>query len=238
MKHLYLSLVALAILLSSTSCQPNTNSTNHVSDNSQSTTNAEVNHDSLVMISDKHYIDGFPALANDDLVNVVIEIPSGTVAKWEVDKLTGNLKWTLLDGLPRNVDYLGYPGNYGMIPQTLLNKQEGGDGDPLDVIVLGPAIPRGDVMACRLVGVIELLDNGEQDDKIIAIDPRSAFQDIHTMAGLREHFPGAIEILETWFRHYKGPGIIEIKGLGEADRANTILRQAMEGYTRSKTQAE
>ena len=44
---------------------------------------------------------------------------------------------------PREVKYLGYPGNYGMIPRTLLPKELGGDGDPLDVIVLGPAVERG-----------------------------------------------------------------------------------------------
>ena len=41
-------------------------------------------------------------------------------------------------------------------------KEDGGDGDPLDVIVLGPTIPRGTVVA-KLIGILRLLDNGEQD---------------------------------------------------------------------------
>ena len=73
----------------------------------------------------------------------MIEIPTGTTAKWEVVKPSGELRWEFDQGRPRVVRYLGYPGNYGMIPRTLLPKEEGGDGDPLDVVVLGPAVPRG-----------------------------------------------------------------------------------------------
>jgi len=56
-----------------------------------------------------------------------------------------------------------------MIPQTLLSKENGGDGDPLDVIILGPSISRGSVVKAHLIGVLKLLDGGEQDDKLIAI---------------------------------------------------------------------
>ena len=51
--------------------------------------------------------------------------------------------WTFDHDTPRIVNYLGYPGNYGMIPRAFLPKNLGGDGDPLDVLLLGPSIKRG-----------------------------------------------------------------------------------------------
>ena len=57
--------------------------------------------------------------------------------------------WEFKDGKPRIVKYLGYPGNYGMVPKTLLPENLGGDGDPLDVIVLGPQVERGSVIKCK-----------------------------------------------------------------------------------------
>ena len=86
----------------------------------------------------------YPALnENSGTINVVIEIPAGTAAKWEVDKRDGALRWEIEDGRPRVVRYLGYPGNYGMVPRTLLPEEVGGDGDALDVLVLGPALEHG-----------------------------------------------------------------------------------------------
>ena len=68
--------------------------------------------------------------ANQGLIHFVVEIPAGTNAKWEVDKATGGLHWEQKDGRPRVVQYLAYPGNYGMIPSTSLPYEIGGDGEP------------------------------------------------------------------------------------------------------------
>ena len=62
-----------------------------------------------------------------------------------------------------------------MIPGTLLPKDRGGVGNPLDVIVLGPAISRGTIVAVKPIGILKLLDDGEQDDKIIATTMDSPF---------------------------------------------------------------
>src|SRR3989344_6149065 len=96
--------------------------------------------------SRKNLLTDFVPLFDDNDINVVVEIPSGTVDKWEVDKADGQVKWEMVDNKPRVVDYIGYPGNYGMIPQTILPKKLGGDGDPLDVLVLGPPVERGTVI--------------------------------------------------------------------------------------------
>jgi inorganic pyrophosphatase len=54
-------------------------------------------------------------------IQAVIEVPTGRTEKWEVDKKDGNLKWNFKKGRPRVLKYIGYPGNYGMFPRTLLS---------------------------------------------------------------------------------------------------------------------
>ncbi len=119
--------------------------------------------------------------------------------KWEIDKITGHLEWEFKDSQPRIVKYLGYPGNYGMIPRTLLPKERVGDGDPLDVIVLGPAVPRGSILKARLIGVMKMLDNGEQDDKLIAVMLDSPLGNIKSIVELDQRFNGITQILDNWF---------------------------------------
>jgi inorganic pyrophosphatase len=163
-------------------------------------------------------------------INVVIEIPAGTNAKWEVQKDSGLLGWEQRNGRPRIVQYLPYPGNYGMVPQTLLPKELGGDGDPLDVIVLGPALTRGSVVEARLIGVLELLDRGEQDDKLIAVLPEGPLGNVSDLAELDANFAGISEILRLWFSNYKGPGKMSAKGFGDRAKALKILEAAIAAY--------
>jgi inorganic pyrophosphatase len=132
------------------------------------------------------------------------------------------------------VDYLGYPGNYGMVPRTLLPKELGGDGDPLDVLVLGPAVPRGAVVRARVIGVLELFDGGEQDDKLLAVLEDTPFADIRDLRELDARFPGVSEIARIWFTNYKGPGVMESRGFGSAERALEILTAAMAAYEASR----
>ena len=183
-----------------------------------------------VISGDKHFVDGYvPFFKNGD-INAIIEIPAGTVQKWEVDKSDGDMKWEFVDGKPRRVNYLGYPANYGMIPGTLLSKASGGDGDPLDVIVLGPPIDKGSVVRCKLIGVLYLLDRGEKDDKLIAVSSGSSFFGIESMEDLDNNYNGITEIIRIWFTNYKGPGMMESSGYGDQAAAREILFSAVEAY--------
>ena len=182
---------------------------------------SEIKNVDLLRDIEAHNIDG--------TINAVIEITAGTVEKWEVDKSTGQPQLELINGMPRTIDYLPYPANYGMIPQTLLPKEKGGDGDPLDVIVLGPAIPRGQVARCKLIGVLYLTDSGEQDDKLIAVSPSSKLNSTD-IDELKHSYNGITDILETWFTNYKGPGRITSKGYGTSDDAMKILTIAIKEY--------
>ena len=177
-----------------------------------------------------NFLKDFTALTDEGLVNAVIEIPAGSNQKWEVDKDTGHLAWEVRGDSLRVIPYLPYPANYGMVPQTWLPEHLGGDNDPLDLFVLGPKLERGSVTGVRLIGVIKMLDGGEQDDKLVAVDPNSWFDTVHSLGDLHEQFPGISEILITWLENYKGEGFVEIEGIGDENEANNILNQSIESY--------
>ena len=175
---------------------------------------------------ERHFISGYEPITNDSLVNVVIEIPTGTDAKWEVEKESGQIAWEYRDGEPRVVQYIGYPGNYGMVPRTLA-----GDGDTIDALVLGAPIARGEIVEARIIGVLEMIDEGEQDDKLIAVTTESHFGRVNNMEELDRHFQGVSTIIETWFENYKGSDFnVEIIGIRDVDRAWEILGESIERY--------
>lgn len=172
-------------------------------------------------------------LNEDGQINAIIEIPAGTNEKWELNKVNGQIEREYVNDKPRTVKYLGYPGNYGMIPQTLLSKENGGDGDPLDVIVLGPPVKRSSIVKCKIIGVLYLIDRGEQDDKLIAVSLDSPMKEVNDLKELKGQFNGALDIVETWFTNYKGPGKMESRGFGDRKSANEILNSAIEEYKSS-----
>ena len=183
--------------------------------------------------ADPNYLTDFEPLSPGGNVNAVVEIPAGTLEKWEVDKSDGKLKLEMVDAKPRIVNYLGYPGNYGMIPGTLLPSKLGGDGDPLDVILLGPPIERGQVVECKVIGVLKLLDRGEQDDKLIAVIADTPLFGVNSIEDLKTNYPGAAEIIQWWFTNYKGPGMMESKGFAEREEAMQVLETAIGEYRKA-----
>jgi inorganic pyrophosphatase len=92
--------------------------------------------------------------------NVVVEIPQKSRVKYEYDEEWDEIKleWIFTGGFC-------FPFDYGYVPQT-----RGGDGDHLDAFVLGSeSAALGTVVPCRAIGMIELIDRGERDNKILAI---------------------------------------------------------------------
>ena len=166
------------------------------------------------------------AINPDSTVNIIVEIPSGTTAKYEMNKYTYQLEMDSINGKPRYINYLGYPGNYGMIPNTMLAKSEGGDGDPLDILVLGGSLERGSIHAVRVIGVLQLLDNGEQDDKIIGVIPNSNWEGVTSINNLKTEYKGVIEIIELFFSNYKGKGQMKILGWTGKDAAWSIISRS------------
>lgn len=192
------------------------------------------NKDSLFESRNKnHLVHDYPATEND-LINVVIEIPAGSQDKWEVDKHTGKLTWEIRNGKHRKVNYLAYPANYGMIPRTLLPRELGGDGDPLDVIILGNTLTQGRIVQARPIGILKLLDHGEIDDKIIAVLPDSNFSNVTDITTLNSLFPGSLNIIELWFENYKEKGTMKSLGFQTKKEAQFIIKTASESYIKTR----
>lgn len=127
-----------------------------------------------------------------NLVEAIIEIPMGTKNKYEVNKETGRIT---LDRVLYSA--LTYPGEYGFIEDTLSE-----DGDALDILVIStyPTFP-GCVVTARILGYLTVIDNGEHDEKVIAVvdkDPR--FENIHDLSDLTEHQKAEIK---DFFQNYK-----------------------------------
>ena len=178
-----------------------------------------------VLKGERHFLNDYPTHNMDGTVNVVVEIPAGTTAKYEVDHTSGLLALEQKNGMPRYVRYLGYPGNYGMIPRTVLAKELGGDGDPLDALVLGDAVPRGAVIKARPLGVLTLSDHGEEDSKIIMAAVGSPFESLTGIKQLETEYPGITKILEIWFTSYKGrdkDGKLPMRSDGMRERTAAI----------------
>ena len=95
------------------------------------------------------------------VVNVVIEIQKGNVNKYELDKKTGRIFLDRVNGTAS----LGYPADYGYIPDTLCE-----DGDPLDaLLIIDESVPHGVVVRCRPIGVLYMIDDGEGDEKLVCV---------------------------------------------------------------------
>jgi inorganic pyrophosphatase len=186
--------------------------------------------DSTTLAADRNLYSGLDPLTWDQSVNVVVEIPAGTSAKWEVSRPDGLLKWEIKDGKPRIIKYLGYPVNYAAVPKTALPKEQGGDGDSIDLLLIGPPLPRGTVAAGKLIGLLRLVDGGEQDDKLVAVMPDVALSDVASIEEMDKKYPGVTTIIETWFTGYKGPGKVVSKGWGGPKEARERLDAAIKAY--------
>ncbi len=176
--------------------------------------------DSLPPEKDRHLINDVAFTVSGNILNAVVEIPAGTSEKWEVDKISGKIEWEKRKGKYRVIDFLAYPGNYGFIPQTYQSVAMGGDGDPLDVLILGESLPRGMIVEVKIIGSLKLLDGGEIDDKYIAIPSNSTlFKKVKDLNDTFIKYPGSIEIIRTWFEGYKQPGKIQFMGYSSRQKA-------------------
>jgi inorganic pyrophosphatase len=126
------------------------------------------------------------------VVNVIIEIRKGERNKYEFDKETGRL---FLDRV--NGTMLGYPADYGYVPDTLCD-----DGDPLDALLLiDESVPHGAVVPSRVIGVLYFEDDGEMDEKLIVVPNDDVSKDhIKDLADLGENFQ---KVIEHFYAHYK-----------------------------------
>ena len=144
-------------------------------------------------------------------LTAVIEIPAGTSHKYEYNYDSNKFECEIINGKERIVKFLPYPGNYGFLPGTLMDKERGGDGDALDVLVLGEAAKQGTIIPIKAIGIVRLLDRGEEDHKIVAV-PINEAKNTLGIHEFSESPKAVLDIVSLWFESYKGPGKMEFQG--------------------------
>lgn len=157
-------------------------------------------------------------------ITAVIEIPAGTNGKFEYNYELKEFTQEIRDGKPRVIKFLPYVGNYGFIPGTYMDTAIGGDGDALDILIIGEAIKQGTIVEIIPIATLKLLDGGEKDHKVIGvpIDNNLNITKITDYKSLSEPIK---EIIKTWFTSYKGPGEMEFKGWIGTDSTNIEIKK-------------
>ena len=157
-----------------------------------------------------------------ELVNAIVEIPKNHRAKYELDKESGMLK---LD----RVLYasINYPANYGFIPKTYCD-----DDDPLDILVMSQVeiVPMCLVEA-KVIGVMQMIDGDEEDDKIIAVASNDmSVNHFNDISELPEHH---IRELRSFFEDYKklehSPDV-KVENFYGKEFAMNVIRRSIEDY--------
>ena len=161
--------------------------------------------------------------------NFVNEIPKWTRSKYEIatDEVGTPIKQDTKKGALRYFKRGDLAFNYGCLPQTWedpdvvhLDAGVGGDNDPLDVCEIGmQQVPTGAVRSVKILGVLCMIDDGEADWKLVAIDETDPWAErLNDIQDVELHMPGVLHTIREWFRLYKVPdGKPEnVFGLGEA----------------------
>ncbi len=158
----------------------------------------------------------------NNVIEAVIEIPMGTKNKYEIDKLRQRIK---LDRVLYSE--MTYPAEYGYIENTLAE-----DGDPLDILVLASTktFP-GCIVDARVIGYLDMLDNGEKDEKLIAVmhqDPR--FEHINSMDDIQHHMQREIKHFFRTYKDLQENKTVEVFDFYDIDAAMKLYQSCIERY--------
>lgn len=168
--------------------------------------------------------------SKEGFLQMVVEIPAGTNQKIEYDEDLNDFIIDKIDGVDRVINFLPYPGNYGFIPSTKMNKERGGDGDSLDILLISESIDTGTVLNVIPIGILVLQDSNEIDTKIIAITAEENLRIINAInySDLNKDYLALQNIIKLWFINYKGNGIVKfIKWGDETDAKSEINKWSL-----------
>ncbi|MEX0748720.1 MAG: inorganic diphosphatase [Candidatus Saccharimonadales bacterium] len=158
-----------------------------------------------------------------DKINVVIEIRKGGVNKYELDKDSGRLFLDRVNGTAS----LGYPADYGYVPNTLCE-----DGDPLDaLLIIDESVPQGVVVPSRAIGVLYMVDDGEADEKLICVASDDVTKShVNSLEDLGANFQPMVEHFyrqyKAWKNDWQGTKV-DFNGWGDAAAARTVISDSI-----------
>ncbi len=160
-------------------------------------------------------------------INVIVEINKGSKNKYEIDKETGLIA---LDRVAHTAQ--DFPFDYGFIPRTLWD-----DGDAVDVILLTtyPLLP-GILVHARPVAIMNMVDSGDADDKIIAVpidDPRWA--DVKDLHNVNPHTLKEIEHFYSTYKKIQNKEVL-VSGFKERAHAEAAFERGQELYRKKFAQ--
>lgn len=161
-----------------------------------------------------------PGNVDDGMINVVVEIPQGSSHKIEWNR---DLAVMQLDRVEPAV--FAKPTNYGFIPQTLDE-----DGDELDVLLItDEPLPTGVYVEARVIGVMKFVDDGEVDDKIVAVpaDDRNTGNAKTSLADLPKQTIAQIEFHFNHYKDLKKPGTTKVESWGDVDEAKRVIHESI-----------
>lgn len=162
-------------------------------------------------------------IADEGVINTVIEISEGSIAKIEYRRDTGTFE---LDRLEPSI--FAKPANYGFIPGTLDD-----DGDELDTLVVcDEKLPTGVHLKARVIGVLNFEDDGEIDHKVICVpaDDRNTGDSITSLEDLGKRWQAKVEFHFNHYKDLKKPGTTKVQGWGDADAAIAIIQECIERF--------
>lgn len=156
-------------------------------------------------------------------VNVVVEIPEGSMLKIEWDRKRAAF---MLDRVEPSI--FAKPCNYGFIPQTLDE-----DGDELDVLlVCDEPVPTGVWMEAKIVGILNFEDDGEMDHKVVVVpaDDRNTGNSINSLDDLGDRWKQKIEHHFNHYKDLKKPGTTKVEGWGDVEAAKQMITESIERW--------
>ncbi len=175
-------------------------------------------------------IDQIPAGKNPpEDINVIVEVPvGGEPIKYEMDKASGALFVDRFLYTP-----MRYPGNYGFVPHTLSD-----DGDAIDVLIASTrALVPGAVINCRPIGVLIMIDEAGEDEKVIAVPSAKLTRRYEKIVDVSDLPEITLQQIQHFFEHYKdleADKWVKLERWGNAAEAKQLINKALDRHAAKK----
>lgn len=171
------------------------------------------------------YDDLFETGVDGEFINTIVEIPKGSMNKIEYDR---DKKVFVLDRVEPGI--FAKPVNYGFIPRTIDE-----DGDALDTLIMtDEPLPTGVVVKAKVVAVMNFIDGGENDHKIVCVpeDDRHWGNPVKDVGDLSDVWKKQVEHHFNHYKDLKKPGSTKVEGWGDAAAAWEIIRSCQAAYNK------